>query len=51
MSSVEYLTIQGKDAFLDGFYPKEGLKDLVETLDLHLRVVLPVFSLFKKRKF
>jgi hypothetical protein len=42
------LTINGKDALLDGYYKCENRKDLAETLEVSMKIIFPFVSLFKK---
>jgi hypothetical protein len=42
------LTIEGKDALLDGFYKQAGRQDLLQELEANLFFFKPVVSLFKK---
>lgn len=42
------LTIEGKDAFLDGFYKQAGRQDLLQEFEAHFFFLKPLVSIFKK---
>jgi hypothetical protein len=42
------LTLEGKDAFLDGFYKQADRQDLLQEFEAHFFFLKPVVALFKK---